>query len=201
MVKVKVRTISPEVSGNYNYVQITGYDMTNDRGFKKRVFAETRDGSPTAMAKKLNSLTSGDIVEITLDDSKYKNITDVKLLEKGASQSSGGNKGYSKGGGSKKGEFRTVAQLNREPALDMAIKVVMADGKAITAKKKEQIEGLAVRFENYLVAGSFDKKPEPVTDNKAESPRAPEEEPTTQNEPDPNDAPEPGFDPDSDIPF
>jgi len=168
-VQVKVNTVNHTTqrsnAGNeLNYVEITGYDATNSKGFKKRFFATKKDGTATKNAETADSLNQDDWIQITLDDTSYHNVQTLKKIAQPAgmeapsqsSKASGNPKssGGKKGGFKKGGEFRTVPQLNREVALNAAVKFVN-DGET-KAASIDDVVGIAEKFENYLVGQTVD---------------------------------------------
>jgi hypothetical protein len=159
--KVKVRvssvdhtTVTSAKGFELNYVVLKGFDEGANKGFKKQFFATKKDGSPTVNAQTADQLAPNDWVELTLDDTSYQNVQTLRKInapdgatapdqnvyqEKVASRPTGGKSPKA---------FRTVPQLNREVALDHAIKMVIAK---LTEKKNLIVT--AVKFEDYLVNG------------------------------------------------
>jgi hypothetical protein len=171
-VQVRINTINPVVRGQYNMIEVTGYDETNRKGFKKAFFAEKKDGGITANAANVKPLGQDDWAEFVLDDTSYNNVQTVKACNAPANASApaqtgggGGGGAPRSGGGAKTG--RSVAMLNREKALDSAVHLMMSE--KITTKSVDQLEKLAYRMEAFLTKGMFDAEVEP------EMPVAPEE--------------------------
>lgn len=179
-INVKVNTVQPTTRGNYNMIEITGYDHTNNRGFKKAFFEEKKAGGRTAIALISDTLKQDDWVEIVIDDTTYKNIQTMKQIGEPAGADvptqaggggGGGNPAGNSGGGgtTKRGNYRTVGALNREVALSSAVK--MFSGEKATKGTISSLEKLAIRMEAFLVKGDFDAEvdevvvpPPPVAD-------------------------------------
>jgi hypothetical protein len=164
-VQVRINTINPVVRGQYNMIEVTGYDETNRKGFKKAFFAEKKDGGITANAANVKPLGQDDWAEFVLDDTSYNNVQTVKAISAPANaqapaQTGGGSGGGGaprSGGGAKTG--RSVSMLNREKALDSAVHLMMSE--KITKKSVDQLEKLAYRMEAFLTLGEFNAEVAP----------------------------------------
>ena len=196
-VQVKVNTIGSTTRGNSNMVEMTGYDHTNNRGFKKLFFEEKKSGGRTRNAEVADTLSKDDWVEVTMDDTSYKNVQSIKkIAEPAGGESTPSQSSYKKpagGGGKKKGEFRTVPMLNREVALKSAVSL-MGPVK-LTKTIIDSLEKLAYRLEAFLVKGDFDAEldTDPVVEEKPVA--------QTDNTPAAGNDPAPAPVDDDDIPF
>ena len=171
--QVKVNTVGSTVRGNSNMVELTGYDATNRRGFKKLFFETKKDGGLTKNAETAQSLKQDDWVEITMDDSSYKNVQSIRIIQEPAgqdvpAQGQGSSPApASSGGGGAKSDRMTKAEWAAKDrkkevsvARSVAIKaaVVMAGicDKTATKPAVDAMEKLAYRIEAYLMKGAFD---------------------------------------------
>jgi len=168
--QVKVNTVRSTVRGDSNMLELTGYDNTNRRGFKKLFFETKKDGGLTKNAETANTLKQDDWVEVTMDDSSYKNVQSIKRIGEptGAeappaveNRSGGGG-----GGGAAKTDKMSKADwaakdrkkeigVARSVALKAAVGVCGTSASAPTKKIVNAIEKLAFRFEAYLIKGDF----------------------------------------------
>jgi hypothetical protein len=161
--QVKVNTVTHTEQNGYNYVQVTGLDHTNNKGFKKRFFATKKDGSATKNAETADSLSKDDWVEFTLDDTSYKNVQSLKKIgapaDAGSVPSQGGNSGggRSSGGSDKMSKADWAAKdANKERSMARHKALVVATDYCIAAglkKGKDNVAGIldvAARFEEYL---------------------------------------------------
>jgi hypothetical protein len=172
-VQVKVNTVThttqqSKAGNDLNYVEITGFDAAAGKGFKKRCFATKKDGTATKNAETADSLSQNDWVEITMDDSSYKNIQTIKKIAEPAGMSapdqSEGKATTSQPASSPAKStkaFRTTGQLNREKALDAALKYLTIRGIKDGVDNVGSTLDVARRFEDYLVtdANAVDGEP------------------------------------------
>ena len=192
-VKVKINQVNHITRGDYNLIEVTGYDYTDNKGFKKSFFAEKKDGGATVNAQNAEVLKQDDWAEFTLDDSSYNNVQSLKAIGAPA----GGAPAQAQSGPapdsvSKKREGRTVSMLNRESALSAAVR--MLAGEKITKAVVNSLEKMAYRMEAFLRLGSFDAEPE--ADAEPAAPVTPIKEDVPGDETPPVPGPE-----DEDIPF
>jgi hypothetical protein len=211
--QVKVNTVGSTTRGNLNMVELTGYDHTNRRGFKKLFFETKKDGGLTKNAETAQSLKQDDWVEITMDDSSYKNVQSIKKI----AQPADGDVPSQGGGGTSPGtsqrnhssdkmskadwaakDAKKEMGVARSVALKAAVQAVSADGKGFTKVKLEQIKKMIDGFTSFLLTGDFEGKlPEPVVNEQPAT-----KQPGDDREPPPVDAPEiPEGPQDDDIPF
>lgn len=167
-VQVKVNTVQPITRGNFNLIEVTGYDHTNNKGFKKSFFEEKKGGGRTKAAEVADTLTKDDWVEFVLDDTSYANVQTLKKIAEpaggGGAPSQGGGGGRSSGGGGgdkmSKAEWaekdrKREASIARNSSLKAAVEFMKVMGKV---PKKDNVElclDVARRFEDYL---SLDNK-------------------------------------------
>lgn len=162
-VKVKVSevshtTIQSSAGNDLNYVVLKGYDDTNSKGFSKRFFATKKDGSPTQNAQIADGLGPNDWVEVTMDNTSYRNVTSIKKITPPAGSSAPDQTDYKSNtsapssGGSKGGSGRSGDQLNRATALELAV-ACLASSDNNTPTVNTVIE-IAERFETYIVHGT-----------------------------------------------
>jgi hypothetical protein len=202
--KVKVRvssvdhtTVTSAKGFELNYVVLKGFDEGANKGFKKQFFATKKDGTPTVNAQTADQLAPNDWVELTLDDTSYQNVQTLRKINAPDGATAPDQVSYqektssrSTGGGKSPKAFRTVPQLNREVALDHAIKMVIAK---LTTQKN--LITMAVKLEDYLVNGVG--VPDPKIQSETMPPPGNE---TPSDAPDPDSHPGPAVD-DDDIPF
>lgn len=173
-INVKINTITPSTRGDKNGNEIAGYDTTNNKTYKTFVFELKQDGSPTVAGQVVNTLSPGDWIECTVDDTKWKNIQNLKKISQpagaqaptsGGASSGGGNNRSSGGGGKADGmskeewalkDLKKEISISRQSALKAAVNSCAADGKTVTKAKMEQIEKMSLRMEAFLLTGAFD---------------------------------------------
>jgi hypothetical protein len=167
-------------------IEITGFDHTNNRGFKKLVFETTRDGKRTANANFADGIQKDDWVEVTMDDTQYKNIINMKKIgapegsnvpdsTQGQRSSGGGGGGAKKSNMSKEEWALKDAKKELSMARHKAIEAlaIMSTGKGITKASMDSLEKAANRLTAYILSGDFDaevvvpvlEKPVAQTDN------------------------------------
>jgi hypothetical protein len=170
-------------------VQITGYCHDTGKGFKKQFFATTKDGNATKMAEQAYNFKKDDWVSLTLDDSQFKNVTEVKATTQPAdftddmansnsnSNSGGGYKKSYSGGGAKSGgsqmskaewaakELRTQNSISRSVALQQAVALIAAIGPKKGTDHKELALDIAKEF--YLYLADQSETTEPATSKPA----------------------------------
>jgi hypothetical protein len=126
-------------------------------------------------------LKQDDWVEVTMDDTSYKNVQSIRIIaepagqnvpsQAGGEQSGGG--APAAGGGTRanssdkmsKAEWAakdTKKELGvaRSVALKAAVAAVSSDGKGFTGGKMKQIVKMAGGFTSFLLNGDFEGKPE-----------------------------------------
>lgn len=179
IVNVKVSNVGTIVRGDKNMVEINGYDLTNNKGFKKAFFETKRDGGRTKNADISDGLSQGDFIEVTMDDTSWANVQFIKKIaepagggsapDMGKAPSSGGG-----GGGSDKMTKAEWAEKDRKKEVGVARSVavkaaaLMCSGTAAPPSKKlvETMEKLAYRMEAFLMKGDFNAEldAEPLTE-------------------------------------
>ena len=181
IVEVRVNTINhttmtSKAGDPLNYVELTGMDNTNSRGFKKKFFSTKKDGTATRNAEIADGLSKDDWVEITMDDSSYANVQTIRKIgqpsnvnEPANGSGGGGNAGGSYGtGGGGGGDKMTKADwalkdrikelsMARHKALVTAVALVGVVAKPSKATIKA-IAKLADSFTSFLVTGDFEGK-------------------------------------------
>ena len=176
-VKVRVNTINADAKqGSYDAVEITGFDLDNNRGFKKKFFATKKDGSATKNAETAYTLNKDDWCEITLDDTKFNNVQTIKPIaapagaENVAPSQGGGaagakysNKGKGGGGNQMSKEEcaekdrKKEAAIARNSSLKAAVEFMKVVGKVAKKDNVELTLDVARKFEAYLTID--DKEP------------------------------------------
>jgi hypothetical protein len=204
---VKISNVGNIVRGDKNMIEINGYDLTNNKGFKKAFFETKRDGGRTKNADISDGLIPGDFIEITMDDTTWKNIQFIKKIAEpaggaAAPMSAPAGSGNPTGGGSSermsKAEWalkdaKKELSMARHKAIEAS--AIIAGGKGISKATVESIEKLADRFTAYILTGDFNGEPDllvQAVSTTAETP-APSETPNTEQNPVPSS--------DDDIPF
>jgi hypothetical protein len=167
---VKVSNVGTIVRGDKNMVEINGYDLTNNKGFKKAFFETKRDGGRTKNAEISDGLSQGDFIEVTCDDTSWANVQFIKKIAEPAGGASAPDMGTAPaaGGGTRanssdkmsKAEWAAKdAKKEIGVARSVAIKsaALMCSGTAAAPSKKlvETMEKLAYRIEAYLLNGDF----------------------------------------------
>lgn len=198
-VNVRVNTIqhTSQVSaaGNtLNYVEITGFNETDNKGFKKRFFSTKKDGTATKNAETADSLNKDDWIEIVLDDTSYQNVQTLRKIAAPANASApsqsgttssapatGGTNKMSKADWAEKDRLK-AASIARSVALKSATDLVIAEG----VFDVDTVIEVATKMAEYLTGPSTTRETSP-NGNTIVKPTAPVEE-----------APAPG---DDDIPF
>jgi hypothetical protein len=161
-VQVKVNTVNHTTqtsnAGNeLNYVEITGFDSTNNKGFKKRFFATKKDGTATKNAETADTLNQDDWIEITLDDTSYHNVQTLKKIQEPAgmtapSQGSTAS-GNPKGSGGSKGGYKGNPAKDKAIARSVALKAAV-DFSNPVEDGVDEVLAKAQIFEEYLMGGS-----------------------------------------------
>ena len=202
-VNVKVNSVGTMVRGEKNMIVLKGYDHTNNKGFDKSFFEEKKSGGLTQAAQAAETLQENDWVEVTMDDSSWKNVTMIKKISAPAGGDVNPNQnnpaGQTQAATSRaKSEkmskeewaakqLKEATYVARAQALTAAVAV---HGEGLTKKNVHGIEKLTKEFCNYLLNGDFHYvKPEPVV-------AKPEPVAQMDNTPEPSPTPE-----DDDIPF
>ena len=213
-VQVKVNTVGSTVRGNINMVELTGYDHTNRRGFKKLFFETKKDGSLTRNKEIADTLNQDDWIEVTMDDTSYKNVQSIKKIAQPAggdvpSQGDGGGSapsGSGGGGSDKMSKAEWAAKdakkelgVARSVALKTAVTACSADSSKVTKAKMEQIEKMADRFTAYLLSGDFSGVPRIPADVPAD--KQPGDEQGIDDGRSPGTEPDAPTPSDDDIPF
>jgi hypothetical protein len=175
-------------------IEMTGYDATNRRGFKKVFFETTKDGKRTRNAEVSDGLHQDDWVEVTMDDTSYKNVQSIKVIAEPAGQDApaqggggGGGGQRSSGGGGGGGsdkmskaewaakQAKEAQNIARSVALKAAVEFANTS-TAPSAKAVSAMEKLSYRMEAFLVKGSFDAEVDAVP----EPERVVDDHPSTQ---------------------
>jgi hypothetical protein len=192
VIEVSIKSVIEDTRGKYEGATITGYNKTDDKGFKQFVFSSGQGKELYDCAMDLNG---GDVAEITMEKKgSYENITKIVKIGSGGGQQSRGGGG---GGGSDKAPSNKMSKaewaakdlakersITRQSALKAAVVACSADGGGVTKKKIEQIEKITKRFAAYLLMGDFDAIqsvpaiPEPpTTDSETPAPPADQDTP------------------------
>lgn len=159
IVQVKVNTVQhtsqvSKAGTDLNYVEITGFDSTNNKGFKKRFFATKKDGTATKNAETADSLSQDDWAEFTLDDTSYHNVQTLKKINQPAGMSapsqaspeSGNPKGTSKGGGGYKSNPEKEKAIAKSVALKAAVTFLAGNQEVGT----DDIIEMSYKFVDFL---------------------------------------------------
>jgi hypothetical protein len=146
-------------------MEMTGYDHTNNRGFKKLFFETKKDGGLTKNAELAQTLQKDDWVEVTMDDSSYKNVQTIRKIAEpagGAAAAASGPAPSSGGGGGNdrmsKAEWalkdaKKELSMARHKAIEAS--AIIAGGKGISKAVVDSIEKLAPRLTAYILTGDF----------------------------------------------
>jgi len=174
-VKVKVNTVNhtkavSQAGNDLNYVELTGFCPDTNKGFKKRFFATQRNGTATPEAELADTLQKNDWVEVTMDDSSYKNVEGLKKIAEPAGMTAPDQEqkpNTFEGLGTTRQPpkaSRTTGQINREKALDAALKYLAIRGVMEGHDNAKMTLELAKKFEAYLVT-DISHGPKPVVKN------------------------------------
>ena len=163
-VNVRINTVqhTSQVSSaghNLNYVEITGYNETDGKGFKKRFFATKKDGTATKNAETADALNKDDWAEFMLDDTSYNNVQTLKKIAAPANATAPAQAGSTPapaGGAPKmsKADWAVKDQAKNESiarsvALKAAVDFMSGNGET----DSEVVIDKAVEFEAYLLNG------------------------------------------------
>ena len=185
VLQIRINTINANAKqGSYDAVEITGFDLQNNRGFKKKFFATKKDGSATKNAETAYLLNKDDWCEITLDDTSYKNVQTIKQISAPAgaesappAQSGGGGKRSSGGGGGSdkmsKAEWaekdrKKEAAIARNSSLKAAVEFMKVVGKVAKKDNVELCLDVARKFEDFLLVDNKQPGDEQVMDTAGE---------------------------------
>lgn len=160
-VQVKVNTINhttqtSKAGNELNYVEITGFDSTNNKGFKKRFFSTKKDGTATKNAETADALKQDDWIEITLDDTSYANVQTLKKINEPAgmtapsqsSAASGNPKTTAGKGGARK--YTPDPEKAKAIARSVALKAAVEFSNP-TETGVDDVLQVAAEFEKYLL--------------------------------------------------
>jgi hypothetical protein len=147
-------------------IELTGYDHTNNRGFKKLIFAEKQGGGATVMSDVADTIQKDDWVEMTLDDTTYHNVTMIKKISEPAGSNvpdSTQGTGGGGGGGAKKSNLTKEewAEKDRRKRVDVARGVAVKAAAAVVAgtplkSAVPAFKKLSKQLEAYALTGDFD---------------------------------------------
>ena len=175
-VEVKVTSKGQVVRGEFNMIEIKGYDHTNNKNFTKAFFETKRDGSLTKNAEIANTLVQNDWITITLDDTSYHNVQSIRKTGEpvGGAAAAAAAPAPAAGGGTRANSSDKMskaewAEKDRKKAVSVARSVAvkaaaqMCSGTAAAPSKKlvDTLEKLAYRMEAYLMKGAFDAELDP----------------------------------------
>jgi len=165
--KITFTELEPTTKGNANGMLLKGTKDYDGSDYEKFYFDKTRNGDETPLHKIAKTLKAGDLVKLTFDSSKYKNLEGIELLGAGGGSGSGASKGGAgaRRGGGAKGNFRDPDHTDRSSAMylawDIIHKMEGIDGKKkVEAKKSNavmaQFEDLSKKLERFLHTGNFE---------------------------------------------
>jgi hypothetical protein len=170
-VNVKVNTVGQVVRGQFNMVEINGYDHSNNRAFKKAFFETKKDNTLTKNAEIANGLVQNDWVCITLDDTSYHNVQSIRKIAEpqGGSAAAAAAPAPAAGGGTRANSADKMSKADwaekdrkKEVSVNRSVAVKSAaalfGAKPITKAILKAFETLAYRIEAYLALGSFDEQ-------------------------------------------
>jgi hypothetical protein len=167
--KIIFEELEPSSRGNSNGMLLKGRKTYDNSAYEKYYFDKTRDGDPTPLHKIAMTLKAGDTVELTYDDTKYKNLKGIEVVGAGGGsggQTSGGSKssGSGRSGGGAKSNYRDPDHTDRSSAMYLAWEIV-SKMEGITGEKKiatkaqasisAQFEDLSKKLERFLHTGDF----------------------------------------------
>lgn len=164
-VNVRVNTIqhTSQVSaaGNtLNYVEITGFNETESKGFKKRFFSTKKDGTATKNAETADTLNKDDWIEIVLDDTSYHNVQTLRKIAAPANATAPSQAGQPVGVGTVAGNKMSKADWalkdkakNESIARSVALKAAVDFMAGAGETDADVVIDKAVEFEAYLLNG------------------------------------------------
>jgi hypothetical protein len=163
-VQVKINTVqhttqTSKAGNDLNYVEITGFDATNNKGFKKRFFATKKDGTATKNAETADSLNQDDWAEITLDDTSYHNVQTLKKIQQPAGMQAPSQASPESGnpGKGNKGGYKPNPEKEKAIAKSVALKASVTFFAGSQEVGAEDIIEMAYKFVEFLT-------PEPAVD-------------------------------------
>lgn len=173
-VNVRVNTIQhttqqSQAGNTLNYIEITGFNETDNKGFKKRFFSTKKDGTATKNAETADSLNKDDWIEIVLDDTSYHNVQTLKKIAAPANASAPSQAGQPVGVGTvagnkmSKGDWAAKDKAkNASIARSVALKAAV-DFLNPAENGPQDVIDMAVEFEGYLLNGRRSPGDEAVT--------------------------------------
>lgn len=200
--KITFKELQPEARGNSNGMLLKGTKDYDGSDYEKFYFDTTQQGDETPIHKVAKTLKPGQLVELKYDQSKFKNLESITVLDASeAGKPSGGGGSAKSGGGyqkNNKGNFRDPDHTDRSSAVYLAWEIVssmegISGDKKVTAKVQgpvmTQFQDLAKTLTAFIQTGDF------VVPNGTTAPdtKVGEREPGSDDAP-----PSPG---DDDIPF
>lgn len=168
--KITFTELVPEARGNSNGMLLKGTKDYDGSPYEKFYFDTTQQGDVTPIHKVAKTLKPGQLVELKYDQSKFKNLESITVLdasEAGKPSGSGGSAKSSGGGGyqkSNKGNFRDPDHTDRSSAVYLAWEIVkhmegISGEKKVTAKVQgpvmTQFQDLAKTLTAFIQTGDF----------------------------------------------
>lgn len=182
--KIKFQELEPTTRGknDTNGMLLKGTKTFDDSPYEKFYFDSTQNGDETDIHKVAKTLKPGDIVELTYDKTKFKNLVGIEKLDESAGQTSPGSGRGSSSGGTRKsgGNFRNPDNTDRSSAMYLAWEIIIETEKLKGGKMsatradsmQAQFEDLAKRLTAFVQTGSFPNGTTSQDKSKAE-PREP----------------------------
>lgn len=174
--KIKFTGLAPEVRGTSNGMLLQGIKTYDDTPYEKFFWHEAKNGAPTDLGKIAKSLQPGQLLELKYDDSKFKNLQSIDILDGSSAAASSGTSKSAAGAGNRntgKSNYRDPDHTDRSSAMYLAWEITksmngITDGKKPAAVGQSsitaQFEDLSKKLEGFLHTGEFVCPQEPGQD-------------------------------------
>ena len=114
---VKLVKVKEVMKGDYEYMRIVAEKQDGSK-YEKDFFKFKKNGDLTELSEKLNGFAVGEFLNLSYDETKYKNLKDIKSADGFPEQKSYSKKGTASGGNSRGDDY------NRSSAIYLAKEVV-----------------------------------------------------------------------------
>ena len=125
--KIIFDRLEPTTRGTTNGMLIMGKKEYDGRDYEKFYFDTTKSGDETPLHKLAKDLKKGDCIELSYDDTKFKNLTDIQPATAGTSTGKSSGSGGSGGGSGNRGgksNYRDPDHTDRSSAMYLAWDIV-----------------------------------------------------------------------------
>jgi len=172
--KITFKELEPQARGNSNGMLLKGTKDYDGSDYEKFYFDTTQQGDETPIHKIAKTLKPGQLVELTYDQSKFKNLETITILDSSEASASDANGGggaapAKRGGGggyqkNNKGNFRDPDHTDRSSAVYLAWEIVknmegISGDHKVPAKAQgplmTQFQDLAKTMTAFIQTGDF----------------------------------------------